>query len=182
MTGIRPVELGDIPAFVAPGDEHARESGVGDTVRFGFRRPGEAPDRDRIRRFLEAGLTADLGHPGWCRVWIADDDGTIHGHAGLRAQASKEAAHRALVSVGVLAPHRRRGLASALLQAAIDWARSTGTLEWLDSEIFGHNEPALALHRRLGFVEAGRVRAVYRLDGHEPVDDLRMVLKLHRSQ
>jgi L-amino acid N-acyltransferase YncA len=180
MAGIRPLDPGDIPAFVAHSDEHARESGVGDTVRFGFRRPGEAPDAERIRRFLEGGLTANVGQPGWCRVWIAEDDGAIRGHAGLRAHGQKEAAHRALVSVGVLAPHRRRGLASALLRAAIDWARSTGTLDWLDSEIFGHNQPALALHRGLGFVEAGRVRDMYRLDG-ESVDDVRMTLRLRPS-
>jgi L-amino acid N-acyltransferase YncA len=53
-------------------------------------------------------------------------------------------------------------------------------LEWIDSEVFGHNEPALNLHRRVGFVEAGRVPDMFRLDGRS-VDDVRLVLAVNRA-
>jgi len=63
------------------------------------------------------------------------------------------------------------------MSAAIRWAAAQGELSWLDSEVFGHNEPALRLHRKLGFTEVGRVTDMYRLDG-APVDDVRLTLRL----
>jgi L-amino acid N-acyltransferase YncA len=103
----------------------------------------------------------------------------IRGNVGLRAHAQPEARHRALVSIGVLAPYRRSGIGSGLLKTAIAWALTQGTLDWLDAEIFGHNEPALNLHRRLGFVETGRAPDMFRLDGTS-VDDVRLFLRLRR--
>ena len=118
-----------------------------------------------------------VGEPGWFRVWIADEPGEIAGHVGLRALAEPRSAHRALVDVGVLEPYRRRRVARSLFEAAIDWARGQSQLEWLDAEVFGHNEPALSLHRRLGFVEVARLPDMFRLDG-APVDDVRLTLRL----
>ena len=51
--------------------------------------------------------------------------------------------------------HRRRGVGKALLEAAIEWARPRG-LHKLTLEVFPHNDAAIALYRRLGFVEEGR--------------------------
>jgi RimJ/RimL family protein N-acetyltransferase len=60
---------------------------------------------------------------------------------------------------------RGRGVGSALLAAAIDWARARG-LHKLALSVFPHNQAALALYRKFGFVEEGRlVRHVRRADG-----------------
>ena len=104
----------------------------------------------------------------------------IRGHVGLRAHAQPESRHRALVSIGVLEPYRRQGVAGELLDAAIRWATSQEALTWLDSEIFGHNEPALRLHRKLGFTEMARVTDMYRIEG-APVDDIWLTLRLRNS-
>ena len=69
---------------------------------------------------------------------------------------------------------------SAESDAAIRWAKTQDTLTWLDAEVFGHNEPALRLHRKLGFVEVGRVSDMYRIEGR-PVDDIRLALRLRTS-
>jgi RimJ/RimL family protein N-acetyltransferase len=84
------------------------------------------------------------------------------------------------VSIGVLEPYRRQGVAGELLDAAIRWAASQDSLTWLDSEVFGHNEPALRLHRKLGFAEVARVVDMYRIDG-APIDDVRLTLRLRGS-
>ena len=56
---------------------------------------------------------------------------------------------------------RGRGVGSALLQAAIDWARGAG-LHKLCLEVFPHNAAGIALYRRAGFAEEGRRVAQYR--------------------
>jgi RimJ/RimL family protein N-acetyltransferase len=174
---IRQIDRTDLDLFLSHAETHARESGTGTTVRFGLRGPSDPFERDRIRGFLDNGLSVGVGSPGWCRVWIAEGPSEIRGHVGLRAHAQAESKHRALVSIGVLQLHRRQGLAGELLNAAILWARSQTALTWLDSEVFGHNEPALRLHRKMGFSEVGRITDMFRIDG-AVVDDVRLTLRL----
>lgn len=59
------------------------------------------------------------------------------------------------VAMMVAAGWRGRGVGTALLVAAIDWARQRG-LHKLSLSVFPSNERALALYRKLGFVEEGR--------------------------
>jgi ribosomal protein S18 acetylase RimI-like enzyme len=50
---------------------------------------------------------------------------------------------------------RGRGVGSALMAAAIEWAREQG-LHKLSLGVWPHNAPAIALYRKFGFVEEGR--------------------------
>jgi RimJ/RimL family protein N-acetyltransferase len=60
---------------------------------------------------------------------------------------------------------RGRGAGAALVAAAIDWARGHG-LHKLSLEVFAHNEAAIALYRKCGFIEEGRrVRQYQRASG-----------------
>jgi RimJ/RimL family protein N-acetyltransferase len=177
---IRQLDQSELDLLMPHVEKHAGESGNGTTVRFGLRRPQDPFDRDRIRRFLESGLSSAIDTRGWCRLWIAAGPPEIRGHAGLRAHGQPESRHRALVSIGVLEPYRRQGVAGELLDAAIRWATSQDALTWLDADVFGHNEPALRLHRKFGFTEVARVTDMYRFEG-EPVDDIRLTLRLRSS-
>jgi GNAT superfamily N-acetyltransferase len=174
---IRQIDRTDLDLFMWHVELHAKESGNGTTVRFGLREPSAPFEGDRIRQFLDNGLAAGVGSPGWCRVWVDEGSAGMRGHVGLRAHAQAESRHRALVSVGVLEPYRRQGVAAALLNAAILWARSQEALTWLDSEVFGHNKPALRLHQRVGFTEVARLTDMFRI-ADEKVDDVRLTLKL----
>ena len=65
----------------------------------------------------------------------------------------------------VAADWRGRGVGSALVAAAIDWARQRG-LHKLSLSVFPHNAAAIALYRKFGFVEEGRrVRHIRRASG-----------------
>jgi RimJ/RimL family protein N-acetyltransferase len=50
---------------------------------------------------------------------------------------------------------RGRGVGTALVAAAIEWARGRG-LHKLTLSVFPHNAAAIALYRKFGFVEEGR--------------------------
>lgn len=65
----------------------------------------------------------------------------------------------------VAAEWRGRGVGTALVAAAIDWARAQG-LHKLTLSVFPHNEAAIALYRKFGFVEEGRrTRHIRRASG-----------------
>jgi ribosomal protein S18 acetylase RimI-like enzyme len=61
----------------------------------------------------------------------------------------------------VAQPWRGRGVGSALVAAAIDKARGEG-LHKLSLEVFAHNDAAIGLYRKFGFVEEGRRVKHYR--------------------
>jgi RimJ/RimL family protein N-acetyltransferase len=72
---------------------------------------------------------------------------------------------------------RGRGVGSALVRAAIDWARGRG-LHKLSLEVFAHNAGAIALYRKAGFVEEGRRIRQYRRASGEFWDAIVMGLQL----
>ena len=72
---------------------------------------------------------------------------------------------------------RGRGVGSALIQAAIGWARGQG-LHKLCLEVFAHNTAAIALYRKSGFVEEGRRVKQYRRASGELWDSIIMGLAL----
>jgi L-amino acid N-acyltransferase YncA len=72
---------------------------------------------------------------------------------------------------------RGRGVGSALLQAAIGWAREQ-RLHKLCLEVFAHNAAAIALYRKTGFVEEGRRVRQYRRASGELWDTIVMGLEV----
>jgi RimJ/RimL family protein N-acetyltransferase len=72
---------------------------------------------------------------------------------------------------------RGRGVGSALIAAAIDWAREHG-LHKLSLSVFAHNAAAIALYDKFGFVEEGRRVRHFRRANGELWDALEMGLLL----
>lgn len=72
---------------------------------------------------------------------------------------------------------RGQGVGSALLQAAIDWARHAGAHK-VALQVWPHNQAALGLYRKFGFVEEGVLRRHYRRRNGERWDAVVMGLPL----
>ena len=81
------------------------------------------------------------------------------------------------LGMAVARPWRGRGVGSALLTAGIENARGEG-LHKLSLEVFPHNEAAIALYRKFGFVEEGRRVKHYRRASGELWDSIVMGLLL----
>ncbi len=81
------------------------------------------------------------------------------------------------IGMAVAREWRRRGVGSALLAAAIEWAREQG-LHKLSLSVFPHNAAAIALYRKFGFVEEGRRVKHFRRASGELWDAIEMGLLL----
>ena len=69
------------------------------------------------------------------------------------------------IGMFVAADWRGRGVGTALVATAIEWARPRG-LHKLALSVFPHNDAAIALYRKFGFVDEGRlVQHVRRANG-----------------
>lgn len=81
------------------------------------------------------------------------------------------------LGMGVAREWRGRGVGSALLAAAIEWAREHGAHK-LSLGVFAHNASAIALYRKFGFVEEGLRVKHYRRASGELWDVIEMGLLL----
>jgi ribosomal protein S18 acetylase RimI-like enzyme len=81
------------------------------------------------------------------------------------------------LGMAVARESRGRGIGSALLAAAIEWAHERG-LHKLSLSVFPHNAAAIALYRKFGFVVEGRRVKHYRRASGELWDAIEMGLLL----
>ncbi|WP_370207567.1 ribosomal protein S18-alanine N-acetyltransferase [Aeromicrobium sp.] len=103
----------------------------------------------------EPTLRAEIAHPGRA-VLVAESDATVVGYVDVGVGADVAALHR----VAVAPTHRRRGLASQLVEAGRDAARERGAERML-LEVAADNDPALALYAAHGFAQLSRRRGYY---------------------
>jgi diaminopimelate decarboxylase len=87
---------------------------------------------------------------------VALDAGRVVGHIYIQREAHPVTRHVATLGIAVSADHRGRGIGRALMAEAFRWARSSG-VEKIMLSVYPHNHAAIALYRRFGFVEEGRL-------------------------
>jgi ribosomal-protein-alanine N-acetyltransferase len=123
-------------------------------------------------RMDEANLRDELARP-WSRLWVAREEG-----AGVVAFVISwhVADELHVLNVATRTDRRRRGLARALMDELIAYARSHRVKHVL-LEVRRSNAAAMALYRRVGFFAMG-VRARYYPDDEDAVE---MVLLLDPS-
>ncbi len=120
------------------------------------------------RRFLKA-----LRRYPHAAVFVAEaDDGTVVGRLSVGRDPHPASTHVADVGLMVAAGARRQGVGSALLQAAVDWARPAGVRK-LELHVFPWNEAAIKLYEGFGFEREGYRKGHYRRGG-EYVDAILM--------
>ena len=87
-------------------------------------------------------------------VAVAGD--RVVGHVYIQREHHPVTRHVATLGIAVAAEVRGRGIGSALLADAVGWARSVG-VEKIVLSVYAHNTAAIALYRKFGFVEEGRL-------------------------
>ncbi len=162
---IRPLVRDDLALFFMYLNDHLRDNGIGATPMFMPIARSESSFSPAKQAAFRAGVDTPLGQPGWRRAWLAlAPDGSIAGHADLRARPETACAHRALLGMGVQRDFRRQGLGRALLDVVMAWA-TTEKLEWIDLEVLSVNQAAHQLYQRCGFTQVGQVDDMFRIDG-----------------
>jgi ribosomal-protein-alanine N-acetyltransferase len=126
----------------------------------------------------DAAALTEIHAQGFARPWGEDEFDQLIGDDAVFGYAARETGHGREAPVGFVLARRAAGEAEILSIAVARHARRSG-LGWklmdavlrdlhreradaLFLEVDETNEPALALYRRLGFVQVGRRPAYYR--------------------
>ena len=120
--------------------------------------------RDRLARALASDRAVEL-------VAVADD--AVVGQVAVELAPYDVAS----LAMSVAAGWRGRGVGSALLDAALGWARDAGAHK-VALQVWPHNAPALRLYEKFGFVQEGLLRRHYRRRNGELWDVVVMGLVL----
>jgi len=78
--------------------------------------------------------------------------------------------------------HWRQGHGERLLRALLAWAGAESGAHKIELLVRSENEPAVALYRKLGFAEEGRLKHRVRLRSGRYIDDITMALFLLPSE
>jgi RimJ/RimL family protein N-acetyltransferase len=109
-------------------------------------------------------------------VFVAEDDGRIVGRLSIARDQHPASRHVADLGLMVAMTHRRQGIGTRLLETALDWARESEVRK-LELHVFPHNEAAIKLYEKFGFVKEGYRRGHYRR-GQEFVDAILMAYEV----
>ena len=175
---IRVLRVSDLRAAGQHIERHAHESGRGPDIVFA---PFLELDRHAYEDTRDETWRRPTDVPGWERCFGAFEGERVIGHVDLTGAGLYSAMHRARLGIGVERGYRGQGVGSALLAAALHWARVEGKLTWIDLSVFAHNERALRLYERHGFQRVGRTVDAYRL-ADASIDDVHMALDLRGAE
>lgn len=90
------------------------------------------------------------------RTWVAEEDGTVIGF--LIAKVRGQEGH--IITVDVVRGWRRRGIATALMAAAEEWARNRGAA-LVSLETAENNLPAQRFYRARGYEKVDEIGSYY---------------------
>jgi RimJ/RimL family protein N-acetyltransferase len=120
-----------------------------------------------------AWIRQHLEHPGKI-ILLAELDVSVVGALHFENSSRQRLAHRGTIHMSVHPQHRRRGIGAALLDAMIGWARRNPVIEKVGLGVFVGNKPAIALYKKAGFVEEGRLIKEVKISDDKYVDLIRM--------
>jgi diaminopimelate decarboxylase len=90
------------------------------------------------------------------QIVAVDEHDRVIGHVSVQRERHPATQHVATLGIAVAAQARGSGVGSALLAEAFGWARAAG-VEKVVLSVYPHNTAAIALYRKFGFVQEGRL-------------------------
>lgn len=100
------------------------------------------------------------GHPHV----VALVDGGVVGWCDICPIARPVYRHGGVLGMGIVEEHRGKGIGEALMRAALEQARRAG-MKRVELTVRADNERAIALYRKIGFVDEGVKRKAIFVDG-----------------
>jgi RimJ/RimL family protein N-acetyltransferase len=101
-------------------------------------------------------------------VFVAEDEGEIVGRLSVARDQHPASRHVADIGLMVAQSHRRRGIGTALLEAAVDWGRHAGVRK-LELHVFGFvREGYRKEHYRRGDDYVDAILMAYWVEGSDP--------------
>jgi RimJ/RimL family protein N-acetyltransferase len=122
--------------------------------------PGE---RNQDLAAQQARIAAVLASAG-DQIWVAGHEGALVGFLSVRGGAFRRNQHSAYIVIGILQSFAGQGIGARLFTALEAWAHER-RLHRLELTVMVHNERAIRLYQKMGFVVEGTKQHSLFVDG-----------------
>ncbi|WP_374966285.1 GNAT family N-acetyltransferase [Lysinibacillus sp. RS5] len=113
-------------------------------------------------------------------IFIAQYEEKMVGWLMFQSPHRKRLAHTGTFGMMVLKEYRGLGIGKLLLEKIITWAEHNPYIQKISLGVFSTNERAIALYKKMGFVEEGRKINEIKLHDNEYIDDVLMYKMVHK--
>lgn len=107
---------------------------------------------------------------------VAEIEGNIIGHAFLQPLHLKSISHVAQLTIAVHQGSQEKGIGTALMKQLIEWAKYSKSIEKIELNVRATNKRAIALYKKMGFAEEGRLKKRLKINQDVYIDDILMAL------
>ncbi len=108
-------------------------------------------------------------------IMIAEKDTEVVGWIVFEVnQNRKRLSHTGSFGMMIKKSYREMGIGKMLLKALLEWAENNPLIEKVSLGVFSTNHRAIALYKRMGFIEEGRKMNEFKFNENEYVDDILM--------
>jgi ribosomal protein S18 acetylase RimI-like enzyme len=111
---------------------------------------------------------------------VAEQNGYIVGHAFLEISPLQSLRHVADLNIAVHKGFQSRGIGTQLMEKIIEWAKQSESIEKIELNVRASNARAIALYKKMGFLEEGCLKRRVKV-GDIYIDDILMALHLPKS-
>lgn len=98
-------------------------------------------------------------------IFVALDGDKIIGDVSFDGNTRERLKHRGTVGLTVLRDYWHKGIGTALMEKALDFAKNVAGAEVASLEVRCENERAMRLYEYLGFDVTGRIPAMMKING-----------------
>lgn len=130
------------------------------------------------RTFETLKLYEDIQHNYY--VGVKKNDGTIVGYISLHISNIEKVIHKGYITTGLMEDYQQQGFATKMFEETIAWARNQG-LRRLELTVLTHNNPAISLYEKMGFMIEGIKRESIYMEGLYH-DELYMAKMLNKEE
>jgi ribosomal protein S18 acetylase RimI-like enzyme/8-oxo-dGTP pyrophosphatase MutT (NUDIX family) len=161
---IRKAELWDAANIARAEQEIAREPG------FFCSQPSELSEQN-VKNTIESSHGV---------YFVAECNGSIAAHAFLKILPLQSLKHIAQLNIAVHKGFQNRGIGTQLMERIIEWAKESESVEKIELNVRASNAQAIALYKKMGFVEEGCLKRRVKTEiGY--LDDILMALHVKGS-
>lgn len=109
-------------------------------------------------------------------IIVAELEGQLIGMLDFRRSRHRKSAHHGSFGISLRRAYHGQGIGTAMLNMLIGWAKANPLIEMIALDVYSTNTRAIALYKRMGFVECGRKPRCHKLADGRYADDVTMYL------
>ncbi|MEH6852081.1 MULTISPECIES: GNAT family N-acetyltransferase [Bacillus] len=108
-------------------------------------------------------------------LFVAEKDGEVVGWIVFETTKNrKRLSHTGSFGILIRKGYRELGIGKMLLKTLLEWAENNPFIEKVSLGVFSTNHKAIALYKKMGFIEEGRKFKEFKFNENEYVDDILM--------